>query len=95
MFKSSVIERRSVIHPEFRDAVFSLSLEHGGDMEFEALVNVFMHSESEEERYCALENMGCVFTPRLVDRTLEFAFSDDVRDQDVSTCSDNPTCRDS
>ena len=89
MFKFSVIERKGTIHPELRDAVFSLSLEYGGDIEFDAMVNIFRHSDSEEERYCALENMGCVSTPCLVDRTLEFAFSDAVRDQDVSVNDTN------
>ena len=84
MFKSSATERKGVIHPELRDAVFSLSLTYGGDAEFETLADILRHSDSEEERYCALENMGCVSTPHLVDRTLALAFSDSVRDQDVS-----------
>ena len=84
MFNRFVSGDQSAVHPELRDAVFSLSLENGGDAEFDAMVKIFRYSESEEERYCALENMGCVATPHLVKRTLEFAFSDAVRNQDVS-----------
>ena len=83
MFNNFVSGRKGAVHPELRDAVFSLSLENGDDKIFDAMVNILRFSESEEERYCALENMGCVSTAHLVKRTLTFAFTDAVRNQDV------------
>lgn len=72
------------IHPSLKWEVFGIVAKHGGREELEQLLNLWVTSPSEDERYLALECLGCASTAELVRWVLELAFTKDVKHQDVS-----------
>ncbi|KAI1866276.1 uncharacterized protein JN550_007664 [Neoarthrinium moseri] len=63
--------------------VFGIVAAHGGREELQQLFNIWKTSQSEDERFYALECMGRTSTPELVQWVLGFSFTDDVKGQDL------------
>ena len=82
------------IDSDLKSAVYALVAENGGKNEFKRFEKIYKNGSSEEEMDRALRAL-CSFKNRVqLERTLELAFSDDVRVQDafkaVSLMASNP-----
>ncbi|GAP91974.2 putative aminopeptidase [Rosellinia necatrix] len=74
---------KSALQADLRDAAFGIFLANGGDDEFDTIWNIYKNSASEEERICALGNLGCVVTPKLVHRVTGVLLTPEIKDQDL------------
>lgn len=75
-------EDRSAIHPNLRLAVSRIAVEEGGDKEYEAIVKEYHSTTTVDGREICLSALGRVKSPELIQRAIEFLFSDDVKMQD-------------
>ncbi len=82
------------IDSDLKSLVFSLVAENGGKKEFDIFENIYMTAPSEEEKDRALRAMTSFKDEELLRKTLQIAFSPDVRSQDafkaVALMSGNP-----
>ncbi|KAI1814366.1 peptidase family M1-domain-containing protein [Poronia punctata] len=83
MFSKYAAGDKSAIHPNIRGSVFSIALKYGGKAEYDALLDIFHGSKNTDERNTVLRCMGRAKEPELIRRTLDFAFSSDVKSQDI------------
>ncbi|KAI1083155.1 peptidase family M1-domain-containing protein [Whalleya microplaca] len=83
MFKKYMAGDKSAVHPNIRGSVFSISLKYGGKEEYDAVVNFFRTSTSSDERNTALRCMGRAKDPALIQQTLGFVLSGEVKSQDL------------
>lgn len=86
------------IHPNFRTHVFAIAVRNGGEAEYNAVLNQYRVAPTSSEKDTALFNLGSTVDPALVQRTLAFSLSDEVRSQDISKplgrlCLDTPTIK--
>jgi len=68
---------------DLRFTVYKLAVENGGVEEYEAVLKIYKNSELHEEKIRALRALGFTRQPDLLDRTLKFGLSGDVRSQDI------------
>jgi aminopeptidase 2 len=73
----------NAIHPNIRGAVFSIVLRHGGQKEYDAVLDQYRHALTSDEKNTALRSLGTAEDPSLVRQTLQLALSDEVRNQDI------------
>ncbi|KAL1989166.1 hypothetical protein VTN96DRAFT_3713 [Rasamsonia emersonii] len=83
MFKRFAEGDHSAIHPNIRGSVFSIALRHGGEKEYEVVLDRFRHAPTSDEKNTALRSLGAAEDIKLIQRTLELAGSDEVRNQDI------------
>ncbi|KAI1828006.1 peptidase family M1-domain-containing protein [Xylaria intraflava] len=74
---------KSAIHPNIRGSVFSMALKYGGKEEYDTIMDVFHASTTSDERNTVLRCIGRAKDPELIQRTLDFALSDEVKSQDI------------
>jgi puromycin-sensitive aminopeptidase len=58
-------------------------LRHGGESEFESLLKLYRSSDLQEERVRILRSLGSAADKTLLQKTLDFSISDEVRSQDT------------
>ncbi|KAF9985042.1 Aminopeptidase 2 mitochondrial [Mortierella antarctica] len=76
----------SAIPPDLRFPVFEIVLRSTtGVEEYEAIVEYYRESYMPDEKVVALTVLGYGHTPELINRTLAFAMSPEVRTQDILT----------
>lgn len=83
MFNRYMAGDKSAIHPNIRGSVFGMSLKYGGSEEYEKIVKFFRSSTNPDERNTALRSLGRAKEPALIQRTLEFILSGEVKSQDL------------
>jgi aminopeptidase N len=71
------------VDPDLRPAVFYAAARHGGEREFDALLEHYRAEESPQVKMSLLAAMGRFHDPKMIDRFLEFGISPDVRPQDI------------
>lgn len=83
MFEKFLGGDRSAIHPNLRGGVYSVVLQYGGEKEYDALVKEYETNKNSDERNTALRSIGRAKDPQLIKRTLAYALSKQVKDQDI------------
>lgn len=78
-------EDRSAIHPNLRLAVFRIAIAQGGQEEFDAVMKEYLSTTTVDGREICLSSLGRVHTPELIQKVLEFTFTDKVKIQDKHT----------
>jgi aminopeptidase 2 len=58
-------------------------LQYGGEKEYNAIVKEYETGKNSDERNTALRAIGRAKDPKLIQRTLEYALSKEVKDQDI------------
>ncbi|CAI2170148.1 17754_t:CDS:10 [Funneliformis geosporum] len=88
----------SALHPNIRGVVFKIVLSHdGGDEEFEAILRIYRESKTADQKLEALSGLGFAQRDDLIQRALQFAISEEVKNQDVisafASLQSNPKSR--
>ncbi|KAK6071210.1 peptidase family M1 [Seiridium cupressi] len=83
MFSKYAAGDKSAVHPNIRGSVFSMALKYGGKEEYDAILGLFRSSTNGDERNTALRVLGRAKDPELIQRTLDFILSDEVKSQDL------------
>ena len=73
----------SAIHPNIRGSVFTIVLKHGGAKEYEVVLDRFRNAPTSDEKTTALRCLGTAEDPELIQRTLDLAMGDEVKNQDI------------
>ncbi len=92
LFKTSQSGKK--IDSDLKSATYALTAENGGKIEFEKFLDIYLKSQSEEEKDRALRALSSFKDKALLKRVLTVGFSKDVRAQDafkvVYLVSSNP-----
>ena len=83
MFERFSKGEKEAINPNIRGGVYGLVLQHGGEKEYEVVLDVYRHAETSDERNTALRALGRAKDPKLMQRTLDLAMGNEVRSQDI------------
>ena len=68
---------------DIRSAVYSCVVKHGGAQAYETMLRLQSQSELQEEKVRCLHALAAATEPELVQRSIEYSFSDSVRSQDA------------
>lgn len=74
---------REAINPNLRRIVFATAIRLGGVEEYEAVLKEYQTAKTGSERIAALSSLGAADDPALVQRTLDYALSKEVKNQDM------------
>ncbi|CAM1502388.1 Fc.00g043720.m01.CDS01 [Cosmosporella sp. VM-42] len=83
MFDKFIKGDRDAIHPNLRSSVFAVVLVYGGEAEYNALVKEYETAKQSSERNTALRSLGFAKDPTLIQRTLDYTLSKEVKTQDI------------
>ncbi|KAM7191786.1 aminopeptidase 2 [Naviculisporaceae sp. PSN 640] len=83
MFERRVGGDEQAIPPSLRWEVFGIVVAHGGSEEVEHVLNIWLTSTNEDEKYLALECLGRTRNPNLIQRVLGLAFTGQVGPEDL------------
>nr|OQO21284.1 hypothetical protein B0A51_10340 [Rachicladosporium sp. CCFEE 5018] len=83
MFEKFTAGDRSALHPNLRSSVYAVVLRYGGAKEYDALVHEYTTAATSDERNAALRSLGRAQSPELIQRTLAYSLSPQVKEQDV------------
>ncbi|QIX00043.1 hypothetical protein AMS68_005560 [Peltaster fructicola] len=83
MFEKFAAGDRAALHPNLRSSVFSVVLQYGGEKEYNAIIKEYETAKNSDERNTALRTLGRAQDPKLIQRSLDYAFSKEVKDQDI------------
>lgn len=83
MFKRFADGDLNAIHPNIRGSVFSVVLKNGGEKEYNIVLDRYRNAPTSDEKNTALRSLGAAEDPALIQRTLELARSDEVKNQDI------------
>lgn len=83
MFAKYIKGDKEAIHPNLRGGVYSIVLQYGGEKEYEGVLDIYRHGKTADERNTALRAIGRAKDPKLIQRTLAYSLSDEVRSQDI------------
>lgn len=73
----------TAIHPNIRGSVFDLVLRHGGEKEYNVVLDRYRNAPTSSEKNTALRCLGSAQDPALIQRTLDLALSDEIKSQDI------------
>lgn len=74
---------QQVIPADIRTAVYAAMARNATDAEFESFFKLYRETDQTEEKTRLLRSMGIVKQPSLIDRSLKFFISDEVRSNDA------------
>lgn len=83
MFSKFAAGDISAIHPNIRRSVFSIALRHGGEKEYNVVLDRFRNAPTSDEKTTALRCLGAAEDPVLIQRTLALASGNEVKNQDI------------
>lgn len=84
MFQKFAAGDLSAIHPNIRGSIFTVALKHGGEKEYNVVLDRFHNAPTSDEKTTALRCLGSAEDPALIQRTLGLASnSDEVKNQDI------------
>ena len=93
MFARRLAGDEKATPPHLRYEVFQIVAAHGGKDELESLLDIWRTSTNDDEKYLALECLGCGSSIPLVTWVLSLAFTKDVKNADVRTNQPITLCR--
>ncbi|CAG8543698.1 10366_t:CDS:10, partial [Acaulospora colombiana] len=73
----------TAFHPNIRGAVYEIVLTQGGEKEFNAILDVYKKAGTADQKIVALTALGFAQQENLIQRFLQFAISDEVKNQDI------------
>ncbi|KAJ5610716.1 hypothetical protein N7510_007435 [Penicillium lagena] len=73
----------SAIHPNIRGSVFTIVLKNGSAKEYDVVLDRFRNAATSDEKTTALRCLGAAEDPALIQRTLDLASGDEVKNQDI------------
>jgi aminopeptidase 2 len=74
---------RKAINPNLRRTVFATVIRRGGKEEYEAVLKEYETAKTSVERNGALSSLGASKDPELTQRTLQYAWNEEVKSQDI------------
>lgn len=83
MFQKFAAGDVGAIHPNIRGSVFGIALKHGGEKEYNVVLDRFHNAPTSDEKTTALRCLGASEDPALIQRTLALASGDEVKNQDI------------
>nr|POE63591.1 aminopeptidase 2 [Quercus suber] len=83
MFEKFTAGDRNAIHPNLRGGVYAVVLQYGGEKEYNAIVKEYETAKNADERNTALRSLGRASDPKLIQRSLAYSFSKEVKEQDL------------
>ncbi|KAJ5095945.1 hypothetical protein NUU61_005301 [Penicillium alfredii] len=83
MFERFAAGDIAAIHPNIRGSVFNIVLKNGGAKEYDIVLGRFRSAPTSDEKTTALRCLGVAEDPALIQRTLNLALSDEVKNQDI------------
>ncbi|KAL6409753.1 aminopeptidase [Ilyonectria robusta] len=83
MFDKFIKGDRDALQPNLRGSVFAVVLIYGGEAEYNAVLNEYVTAKQSSERNTALRSLGFAEDPKLIQRSLDYALSKDVKTQDL------------
>ncbi|HSH31181.1 MAG TPA: M1 family aminopeptidase [Candidatus Saccharimonadales bacterium] len=72
----------SLIEPDLRSAVYCTVARYGTDSDYDQLLKLYREAKLQEEKRRLMNALGLFQKPELVQKTLQFMLSDEVRSQD-------------
>ncbi|MBI2084635.1 MAG: M1 family metallopeptidase [Candidatus Aenigmarchaeota archaeon] len=88
---------KAELHPDLRSPVFYIATLSDNESVYKQLVNLYQKTKSPEERIICLQSLGQFRNSNLLEKFLEFAFTEKVRVQDlpiaISSVASNPYSR--
>eukprot|EP01027_Heterolobosea_sp_BB2_P027304 GEZU01042623.1.p1 GENE.GEZU01042623.1~~GEZU01042623.1.p1 ORF type:complete len:482 (+),score=192.53 GEZU01042623.1:249-1694(+) len=69
--------------PDLRGSVYAAAIKNGGEKEYEEVLKVFRTTDLQEERIRCITALGSTRDKKLIQRTLDFGLSEEVRSQDT------------
>jgi len=81
-FEAFKHDKKAVSH-DLMGVVFKLAMRNGGQAEYDQMVHFFKEATQPEEVIRALRSIGLSKDAQLIQKALEFAFSESVRNQDM------------
>eukprot|EP00794_Sanderia_malayensis_P017827 gene17827-19608_t len=76
-------KEESLIPADLRGAIYGNVIMHGDESTLEAMIDLYMKSDHQEEKVRLMRSMGASEHEHVIERALKFAMSDDVRPQDT------------
>lgn len=83
LFAKFISGDREAVQPNLRASVFGIVLTYGGEAEYNAMVKEYETAKQSSERNTALRSLGFASDPKLIQRTLAYALSKEVKLQDL------------
>lgn len=83
MFQRFAAGDANAIHPNIRGSVFTIALRHGGEKEYNVVLDRYFNAATSDEKTTALRCLGAAEDPALIKRTLDLTASDQVKNQDI------------
>ncbi|GES62400.1 aminopeptidase 2 [Aspergillus terreus] len=83
MFARFAAGDATAIHPNIRGSVYSIVLKNGGAKEYDVVLDRFRNAPTSDEKTTALRCLGAAEDPALIQRTLDLASGDEVKNQDI------------
>ncbi|KAH8729276.1 peptidase family M1-domain-containing protein [Ilyonectria robusta] len=83
MFDKFIKGDRDALQPNLRGSVFAVVLIYGGEAEYNAVLNEYVTAKQSSERNTALRSLGFAEDPKLIQRSLDYALSKEVKTQDL------------
>lgn len=92
------LKKQIELHPDIKAPVFFITAARGDEKVYEKMVDLYLKTQSPEEKRTLLMALGQFKDPKILERFLEFSLTDKVRRQDiiivVSSVAANPHSRD-
>lgn len=73
----------SIIPGDFIDLVFANAVRYGGEEEYEQVLKIYKKPPTPQHKAGCMRALCCARDPKLLDRTIEFMNSDEVKMQDM------------
>lgn len=83
MFDKFIKGDRDALQPNLRGSVFAVVLIYGGEAEYNVVLNEYVTAKQSSERNTALRSLGFAEDPKLIQRSLDYALSKEVKTQDL------------
>ena len=83
MFQKFAAGDIGAIHSNIRGSVFGIALKHGGEKEYNVVLDRFYNAPTSDEKTTALRCLGASEDPALIQRTLALASGDEIKNQDI------------
>ncbi len=87
----------SQIHPDLLRTTMARAVEHGGEKEYEAVLAIYRKPSTPTHKIAAMLALGASKEVKLLERTVDFLFGDEVKEQDFmfffAALSGNPAGR--
>eukprot|EP01129_Flabellula_baltica_P008417 TRINITY_DN3342_c0_g1_i1.p1 TRINITY_DN3342_c0_g1~~TRINITY_DN3342_c0_g1_i1.p1 ORF type:complete len:1015 (-),score=239.63 TRINITY_DN3342_c0_g1_i1:12-3056(-) len=73
------------VNPDMKYTLYSIGMAFGGEKEFNDIIQEYRTTDLAEERVRCLASLGESRSPEIIQQSLEFVLSDEVRPQDFAT----------